>query len=255
VLSGAPTMYAALAAVPEGTAADMRTVRLAVSGASRLSPEVAAAFEAKYGIPIFEGYGLTEASPVVTSSVLAQAPKPGSIGVPLGGVEIRIVDDEGEDALEGDPGELWVRGPNVFAGYWHDEQATAAALTPDGWLRTGDMAVAGADGEIYLVDRAKDIIIVNGFNVVPAEVEDAILEFPGIVAVAVVAAEDERTGERVEAYVVPAEGADISLDTLRAHLLTRLARYKCPTEISLVPSLPYGMGGKLLRRELRRSKR
>ena len=255
ILSGAPTMYAALAAVADASADDLRSVRLAVSGASKLAPETAAAFEARFGIPIYEGYGLTEASPVVTSSVLDAPPKPGSIGVPIPGEEVRIVDDEGDDVPLGDAGELWVRGPNVFAGYWEDAAATAAVLTPTGWLRTGDVAVLDDDGEIHLVDRAKDIIIVNGFNVYPIEVEEALVEHPGVAEVAVVGVEDARTGEAVHAYVVPRDGASPTAGELAEFCGRRLARYKCPAEISLVPSLPYGMAGKLLRRELRRSSR
>ena len=137
-----------------------------------------ATFEARFGLPLREGYGLTEASPVVTSSVGVE-PRIGTIGVPLPGVTIRLVDESGDDALDGDSGEIWVKGPNVFAGYWDDAEATARALTPDGWLRTGDIAIVD-DGYLSLVDRAKDLIIVSGFNVYPAEVEDVLAEAPGV---------------------------------------------------------------------------
>ncbi len=254
LVAGVPTMYAAWAALPQSI--DVRgafsTVRLATSGAAPLSDEVARAFIERAGIAIHQGYGLTEAAPVVTASLLDQPPRYGSIGVPLPGVEVRLVDDEGEDALPGDPGELWVRGPNVFPGYWRDEEATAIALTDDGWLRTGDVAVAGDDSELYLVDRAKDLIIVSGFNVYPAEVEDVLLEDPDVIAAAVIGRPDAETGETVTANVVardPAAPPDPA--KLIAACRERLARYKCPTEISVVPSLPFGLGGKLLRRSVR----
>jgi long-chain acyl-CoA synthetase len=251
LVAGAPTMYAALAAVPDADGEAMASVRLAVSGAAALSAEIAAAFQRRFGIPLREGYGLTEASPVVTSSVLDAPPKPGSVGVPIPGVEVRLVDDEGEDALLGDPGEVWVRGPNVFAGYWNDPEATAAALTPDGWLRTGDIGVAGDDGELYLVDRSKDLIIVSGFNVFPTEVEEVLLQHPAVAETAVVGVRHAYSGEVVRAYVVLAPGETASEAELIEHCARRLARYKCPTEIIFAPALPHGLTGKLLRRALR----
>jgi acyl-CoA synthetase (AMP-forming)/AMP-acid ligase II len=141
----------------------------------------------------------------------------------------------------------------VFPGYWEDPEATARVLTPDGWLKTGDVAVAGDDGELYIVDRAKDVIIVSGFNVFPAEVEDVLLEYPGVAEVAVVGEADPYRGEVVRAFVVPAapQLQPITAADLMAFAAGRLARYKCPSEITLVRSLPYGLGGKLLRRALR----
>ena len=142
----------------------------------------------RFGVHVHEGYGLTEASPVVSTSAVAPEPRPGSIGPPLPGVEVRLVDRDGEDALDGDPGEILVRGANVFAGYFDDAVATATVLTADGWLRTGDIAVAEADGWLRLVERAKEVIIVSGFNVYPGEVEDAIASHPAVADVAVVGA-------------------------------------------------------------------
>src|SRR4029077_4352505 len=140
------------------------------------------------GLELSEGYGLTETAPVVTSATGTDAPT-GSIGPVLPGVEMRLVDADGEDALVGDSGEIWVRGPNVFQGYWNDPDATAAALTPDGWLRTGDIGVVDDEGYVFLVDRAKDLIIVSGFNVFPAEVEDVLLSNPAVAEAAVVGVE------------------------------------------------------------------
>ena len=251
IVAGAPPMFQAWATMPDADPGALRSVRLAVSGAAPLPPEVGAAFEARYGVPLFQGYGLTEASPTVTSSVVGGTPRPGSIGCALPGIEVRLVDDDGEDALHGDEGEIWVRGPNVFAGYWKDAEATSAALTPDGWLRTGDVAIADDDGYLYLVDRIKDLVIVSGFNVYPAEVEDVLLEHPGVAEVAVVGMSHPHTGETVRAFVVVAPAAHLEEDEVIEFCAGRLARYKCPTKITFVEELPHGLGGKLLRRALR----
>jgi long-chain acyl-CoA synthetase len=162
-----------------------------------------------------------------------------------------LVDAEGEDALEGDPGEIWVRGPNVFPGYWQDEAATSNVRTREGWLRTGDVAVTDDDGYLYLVDRAKDLIIVSGFNVFPAEVEDVLVEHPGIAKAAVVGVEHPHSGETVKAYVVPEPGHLLEEDEVISFCAERLARYKCPTAVTFVDSLPEGLVGKVLRRALR----
>jgi long-chain acyl-CoA synthetase len=250
IVAGAPPMFQAWATMPDADPGALRTVRIAVSGAAPLSPEIADAFEARFHVPVFQGYGLTEASPTVTSSMVGGAPKPGSIGCPLPGVEVRLVDGD-EDALHGDEGEVWVKGPNVFAGYWKDGEATAAVLTADGWLRTGDVAIADDDGYLYLVDRIKDLVIVSGFNVYPAEVEDVLLEHPGVAEVAVVGVSHPHTGETVKAFVVAAPGASLEEDELIEFCAGRLARYKCPTKVTFVDELPHGLGGKLLRRALR----
>jgi long-chain acyl-CoA synthetase len=252
VLSGVPTMWTAWAALPEDEAGPdaLASVRYAVSGAAALDPEVRRAVRRRYGLDVTEGYGLTEASPVVTSGLGHGAPD-GSIGVPLPGVEMRLVDNTGEDALVGDPGEIWVRGPNVFPGYWNDPEATAAALTPDGWLRTGDVAVVDDDGFLSLVDRAKDVIIVSGFNVYPAEVEEVLGTHPGVKEVAVVGVPHAYSGEAIKAFVVPAPGAQPSEAELIAHVGRHLARYKCPSTIEIVDRLPHGDTGKVLRRALR----
>ena len=153
-----------------------------------------------------DGYGLTEASPVVTTTAVAAKPRPGSIGPPLPGVEVRLVDVDGNDVLDGDPGEILVRGPNVFAGYWDDPDATARVLGADGWLHTGDIGVADDDGWLSFVDRAKDVVIVSGFNVYPGEVEDVLAQHPDVADVAVVGEPHPRTGETVVAFVVAKPG-------------------------------------------------
>jgi long-chain acyl-CoA synthetase len=253
LVAGAPPMYSAWAGLAEDESSDsFATVRLATSGAAPLSDEVAAAFEARFGLPIHQGYGLTEASPVVSSSLVGEPPRPGSVGLPLPGVEVRLIDDEGEDALAGDDGEIWVRGPNVFKGYWEDEAATAAVLTPDGWLKTGDIGVADETGHLWIVDRAKDLIIVSGFNVYPVEVEEALIAHPGIAEVAVVGMPSAATGEAVHAFVVrTGDAAGLTEADVTEFAASCLARYKAPTQVNFVDELPHGVAGKLLRRQLR----
>ncbi len=250
VFPGVPPVWAAFAAFPADVLAPLRQVRLALSGAARLDGEVAAQLAAKVGLTVCEGYGLTEASPVVTTSVGLPV-RVGSIGRPVPGVEVRIVEADGTDVEPGDPGELLVRGPNVFAGYWGDPAATAAVLDADGWLHTGDVAVADDTGDLELVDRAKDLVIVSGFNVYPREVEEVLAGYPGVVDVAVVGVPHPHTGEAVKAYVVLAAGVEADEEQLIAHAARHLARYKCPTKVLFVDALPHGVAGKLLRRELR----
>ena len=204
----------------------------------------------RYGLAVKEGYGLTEASPVVTTGLGVDAPV-GSVGVPVPGMEVRLVDLSGEDVLVGDAGEIWVRGPNVFGGYWEDEEATARILDPEGWLHTGDLAVVDDDGFIYLVDRIKDLIIVSGFNVFPAEVEEVLLEHPAIEAAAVIGVPHPYTGEAVRAYVVARSGFSIEEDDVIDFVAGRLARYKCPNKVTFVEEIPVGLGGKVLRKALK----
>ncbi len=248
VLPGAPPMWVAWAGL-DAPADSFAGVRLALSGAAKLPEETWHAMKDRFGLVISEGYGLTEASPSVTGSA-GLTPRVGSIGKVFAGIDVRLVDESGDDVLAGDPGELWVHGPNVFHGYWHDEEATARALTRDGWLRTGDIAITDADGYLYLVDRAKDLIIVSGFNVYPAEVEEVLLEHPGVLEVAVVGVPHPHHGEAIRAYVVAEADARLDEDQLIEHCGEYLARYKCPSKVLFVAELPRGLTGKLLRREL-----
>jgi long-chain acyl-CoA synthetase len=205
--------------------------------------------EERFAVHIDEGYGLTEASPVVTSSAGTGAPF-GSVGVPVPGVELRIVDASGADVLIGDVGNLLVKGPNVFAGYWHDDEATSRVIV-DGWLHTGDTAVVDDQGFLYIVDRAKDLIIVSGFNVFPAEVEEVLLRHPAVEACAVVGVPHPYTGESVRAYVKPREGSPVEEDEIIGFCAANLARYKCPNKVWFVDDVPLGITGKVLRRFLR----
>jgi long-chain acyl-CoA synthetase len=254
MLAGVPQMYAAWLAL-DGTSAPADAfdgVRLAVSGAAALPREVADGFHERFGLVVHEGYGLTEAAPIVsTTATDPGSPEPGSVGAVLPGIELRVVDADGAEVLAGDPGEIQVRGPNVFPGYWRDEAATRTALTDDGWLRTGDVAVLDERGELRLVDRAKDLVIVSGFNVYPAEVEEILMTHPRVTEAAVIGEPDARTGETVVAYVTLTPGPSLAPESLTAYCAAALARYKCPTRVEIVDELPHTLAGKLLRRALR----
>lgn len=253
VIAAVPAIYHAWLD-STASASDFASVRLAVSGAAALGVETIAALQERFDLRVHEGYGLTEAAPIVTTTAVEAAVRPGSIGPALPGVEVRLVDHDGDDVLAGDPGEVWVRGPNVFAGYWNDPDQTARVLV-DGWLRTGDIAVADDDGWLTLVDRAKDLIIVSGFNVYPGEVEEALVAHDDVVQAAVVGEPDPRSGERVVAFVVPRDGASPTATILTAHLRRRVARYKIPQRFEIVDELPQTFAGKVLRRALRDSLR
>ncbi len=250
IISGAPPMWSAWANLPGADPLAFASVRMAASGAAKLPVEIAQLIEDRFDLHLAEGYGLTEASPVVTTAGGTNAPF-GSIGTPVAGVEVRLVDAGGDDVLVGDSGELWVRGPNIFTGYWDDPDASAAALDADGFLHTGDIAVVDDDGYLFLVDRAKDLIIVSGFNVYPAEVEDVLASHPAIAEVAVVGVAHPYTGEAVKAYVVLNENHSAEEDDIIVWCAERLARYKCPDKVMFVDEIPHGSGGKVLRRVLR----
>ncbi len=249
VIPGAPAMWVAFASFEEAPPDAFARVRLALSGAAKLPVSVAERLHDRFGIDVAEGYGLTEASPVVTSSV-GLRPRYGSVGRVLAGIEVRVVDDDGTDVLVGDAGEIWVRGPNVFAGYLDDPEATDRVLTADGWLRTGDIALVDEDGRLFLVDRAKDLILVSGFNVFPAEVEDVLGDHPDVAEVGVVGVPHPHTGEAVKAFVVLRAGATLDEQALIDHARDHLARYKCPTKVLFVDALPRSATGKLVRRQL-----
>ncbi len=249
VIPGAPPLWLAFSHFDDIPANSFATVRLSLSGAAKMPEEATRHLAQRFGIVLREGYGLTEASPVVTSSA-GLTPKVGSVGKVLDGIQVRLVDENGDDALEHDAGEIWVKGPNVFKGYLNDPEATARVLTADGWLRTGDIAVVDDEGYLYLVDRAKDLVIVSGFNVYPAEVEEVLMDHPDVQEVGVVGVPHPHTGEAVKAFVVLRPGATAHEDTLISWCLENLARYKCPAKILFVDELPRNVSGKLLRRSL-----
>ncbi len=251
VVVGPPNLWWALARDESLGAGPFATVRLAVSGAAKLQPEVAEAVAGRFGLAVVEGYGLTETCATVAAAAGVDAPV-GSVGPPMPGVEVRLVDGDGHDVLVGDPGELLVRGPMVSPGYRRAGGGIDPLLTLDGWLATGDVAVVDEHGHLSIVDRSKDIVIVSGFNVYPAEIEAVLATHPAVADVGVVGEPDEATGERLVAHVVPSGGADPDVGELLAHCEASLARYKVPKRIELTASLPVGAVGKLRRRELRR---
>jgi long-chain acyl-CoA synthetase len=249
VIVGAPPMYLAWLALPDPARYDLSKVRFAVSGASALPAHVIEDFRKAFGVEIWEGYGLTETSPAVATTGLGEQ-RAGSIGKVLPGQEVRIVDASGQDVAPGDPGEIWVRGPNVFKGYWGEDAATEAAFSGE-WFRTGDVAYRDEDGYLWLVDRQKELIIVSGFNVYPKEVEEALETHPAVADVAVVGEPDPRQGERVKAYVVLKPATSASEEELIVHCTRLLARFKVPTEIAFAKQLPHLATGKVLKRMLR----
>lgn len=250
---GAPAMFAALARHPQLSAA-LGDVRLALSGSAPLPPELVARY-AELGVALHEGYGLSETAPVVTLNALDAAghahigdPTPGSIGRPVPGVEVQIRDADGSEVEESDPGVLVVRGANLFSGYWPDGHGGPDA---DGWFETGDLTFADSDGQLFLVGRDTDMVLVNGFNVYPAEVESVLRQADGVAAVAVVGVPDENTGEAVHAYVVPDAGTRVDTDAVLADAARSLARFKLPREIEVVDSLPLTVTGKVKKWQLR----
>jgi long-chain acyl-CoA synthetase len=202
---------------------------------------------------VWEGYGLTEAAPVVASTLATGRAKPNCIGGPLPGLELELRDTAetengtADEHLEG-PGEIWVRGPNLFSGYWPDG---ADGPDDDGWLGTGDLAYRDADGDLHLVDRRSDLILVSGFNVYPAEVERVLDAHPAVAESAVISVPDPRTGSAVRAVVVLEEGHEVSAEELLAHAAGQLARYKVPTSVHFLPALPHSLTGKVSRARLR----
>lgn len=249
VVPGAPPLWVDLSNFEAASADSFASVRLALTGAAKMPEDAIRRLHDRFGLDLAEGYGLTEASPVVTSS--AGVPlKVGSVGKVLEGITVRLVDDDDDDVLMGDAGEIWVKGPNVFQGYLDDPEQSARVLTSDGWLRTGDVAVTDEEGYLYLVDRAKDLIIVSGFNVYPAEVEEAIAAHPAVAEVGVAGVPHAHSGEAVKAWVVARAGMTVDADAIAEWCSQRLARYKCPSQVVFVERLPRNVSGKLLRRSL-----
>ncbi|SFW48421.1 long-chain-fatty-acid--CoA ligase [Amycolatopsis australiensis] len=262
-IAGVPTMYAEFAALGAGELREkLATVRRMTSGAAPLHPKVLTAIREATGLDVYEGYGLTECAPVVTSTLVTGYPKPGSVGRPLPGIELRLVDSDGTDQAvpldpddvddvfeaEGETGLVSIRGANLFSGYWPDGDHGPDA---EGWFRTGDVGYLDTDGDLHLVDRANDLIIVNGFNVFPREVEEVIGQLPEVAEAAVVGVVDERSGEAVKAFVVPAAGASLSEQQVVEHCAAHLAGYKVPHAVEFAESLPHSATGKLRRLRLR----
>ena len=249
-MAGVPTMFVYLLHYPEADRFDTSSMRSWGSGAAPLPVEIVEPFEKKFGGRLLEGYGLTEASPVVSAHRLSGTRKLGSVGTPIPGVEVRILDDGDGELPRGAVGEVCVRGANVMLGYYGLPDETAKALR-NGWLHTGDMGRLDEDGFLFIVERKKDLIIRGGFNVYPREVEDVLYAHPKIAEAAVVGVSDPLMGEEVRAWVAPKSGADVTADEVIAFCQERLAKFKCPREVRFVTALPKSPVGKILRKELR----
>jgi long-chain acyl-CoA synthetase len=225
-------------------------LRLCISGGAPLPGEILREFNEKMPIPLIEGYGLSEASPVVSLNPINGPWKAGSIGVPIPGVEVSVQDDEGRALRQGETGEICVRGGNVMQGYWNRPDETARALR-GGWLLTGDIGHQDADGYFYITDRKKDMLLVNGINVYPREIEEIIYQFPGIKEAAVIGVPDARRGEQPLAFVSTAEDRQVDEKALLAFVRERLADYKVPRRVVFMPALPRNATGKVLKTALR----
>jgi long-chain acyl-CoA synthetase len=250
MMSGVNTLYNALANHPDIRSVDFRQLVFCVSGGMATQAAVAKRWKDLTGRPIIEGYGLSETSPVVTINRPDITEFTGAIGFPVPSTEVEIRKDDGSEATPGMPGELCVRGPQVMAGYWNRADETAKVMTPDGFFRTGDVAVMLPDGQFRIVDRMKDMILVSGFNVYPNEVEDVLAAHPGVMEAAVIGMPDEHSGEAVTAFVVRKDPS-LSVEDLRAHCRENLTGYKVPRNIVFRDALPKTNVGKVLRRALR----
>ncbi|MCQ4304847.1 long-chain fatty acid--CoA ligase [Stutzerimonas frequens] len=249
LLSGINTLFVGLMNHPEFCSIDFSHLKWATSGGAPLNSEVGRRWQALTGAPIREGFGLTEASPVVATGTQLSPYREGYIGQALIDTELRTVDDDGNDVPAETPGELWLRGPQVMQGYWQRPEETAKVITADGWLKTGDIALLDAEGFVKIVDRKKDMILVSGFNVFPNEIEDVLMQHPSVRECVAVGIPDARKGEAVKVFVSLREATDDQ--TLLAHCRQFLTGYKLPSAIEIRDELPKTAVGKLLRRQLR----
>jgi long-chain acyl-CoA synthetase len=249
IFLGVPTMYTAILNHPEHEDYDLSSLRLCISGGQSLPVEVLHGFEQAFGCKILEGYGLSETSPVACQNRPDRERKPGSIGVPIEGSEMKICDDDGTECEDGEVGEILIKGPHVMKGYWRRPDATEETVR-DGWLHTGDLGRRDPDGYFYVVDRKKELIIRGGYNVYPREVEEVLYEHSDVAEAAVVSVPDERLGEEVGAAVVLRPGSKASSEDLQEHVKSQLAAYKYPRRVWFLDELPKGPTGKILKREI-----
>jgi long-chain acyl-CoA synthetase len=247
--AGVPTMYSALLHHPGHEDFDTSSLNLCVSGGSAMPVEVLRGFDEAFGAKVLEGYGLSETTGMGSFNLPDRERKPGSIGLPVGGTEIRCVDDEDQEVPDGEPGEIVMRGPFVMKGYWNKEEATEETMR-GGWFHTGDIARKDEDGYFFIVDRKKDLIIRGGYNVYPRELEEALYEHPAVREAAVVGVPHESLGEEVGAAVALKEGEEATPEELRDFMKNRVAAYKYPRVIWIVDELPKGPTGKILKREI-----
>src|SRR4051812_12256714 len=249
VFLGVPTMYAAMLNCDEREKYDTSCLRMCGSGGAAMPVEVMRGFEKAFDCKVLEGYGLSETSPVASFNHPDRERKPGSIGTPIEGVEMKVVDDDGKEVPQGEVGEILIKGHNVMKGYWKKDDATAEAIK-DGWFHTGDMAQVDEDGYFFIVDRKKDMIIRGGYNVYPREIEEVLYEHPAVREAAVLGVPHDELGEEVGAAVALKEGQEVSEDELREHVKEQVAGYKYPRRIWFVDELPKGPTGKILKREI-----
>ncbi|MCX8066125.1 MAG: long-chain fatty acid--CoA ligase [Candidatus Hydrogenedentes bacterium] len=250
VLAMVPTMYAFILNVEEWQSYDFSSVKLAVSGGAALPADVHHRFRERYGITILEGYGLSETSPVASFTIHGEEVRVGSIGKPIWGVDMRIMRDDGTFAEPDEIGEIVIRGHNVMKGYYKRPEATAEVIA-NGWFHTGDMGRMDKDGYFYIVDRKKDLIIRGGMNIYPREIEEILYTHPKVLEAAVVGIPDKLRGEEVRVYVAPKEGEELQPEEIMQFLQERIAKFKWPKDVVVLPQLPKGPTGKILKRELR----
>lgn len=249
VFEGVPTMYSGLLDVPADQRTDTASLRLCVTGGSALPVEVLRAFEKAFDAPLLEGYGLSETSPVASFNHPHSERRAGSVGTPVDGVEMRLIDDEDRDVATEEVGEIAIRGEGLMKGYWNRPEATAESIR-DGWFRTGDLARRDADGYFYIVDRKKSLIIRDGYKVWPREVEEVLNKHPAVAEVAVVGIAHATHGEEVGAAVMLKPAATATTEELRDFVMGRVAAHECPRLVWLVDELPKGPTGKILHREV-----
>jgi long-chain acyl-CoA synthetase len=247
---GVPTMYAAMLHHDDHESFDTSSLDLCVSGGAAMPVEILRGFEDAFGCKILEGYGMSETCAIASFNRPDRERKPGSIGIPVPGVEMKLVDGDGKEVPQGEVGEILIRGPVVMKSYWNREDATKDTLDEDGWLHSGDMATIDDDGYFFIVDRKKDMIIRGGFNVYPRELEEVLYEHPAVAEAAVVGIPHDSLGEEVGAAVALKAGQDVSTDELRDYVKQRVAAYKYPRVVWIADELPKGPTGKILKREI-----
>ena len=250
IFAGVPTMFSALLHVPDRSGYDVSALRLCISGGAAMPVEVLRQFEDAFDCIVLEGYGLSETSPVASFNHPGRERKPGSIGTPIRGVEMRVVDASGAEVPQGEVGEIAIRGHNIMKGYLNRPEATAEAVSDDGWFRTGDIGRVDEDGYYYIVDRKKDLIIRGGYNIYPREIEEVLYEHPEVAEAAVVGIPHPELGEEVGAAVALKPGATVTTDELRSYVKSQVAAYKYPRRVWIVDALPKGPTGKILKKEI-----
>jgi len=246
---GVPTMFGALLHHPGRDGFDPAALRRCITGGASMPVEVLRGFEQAFGCAVLEGYGLSETSPVASSNHADRERKPGSIGTPIEGVEMRVVDEDDNEVAQGEIGEIAIRGHNIMKGYWQRPEATAEAMR-GGWFHSGDMARVDEEGYFFIVDRKKDLIIRGGYNVYPREVEEVLYEHPKIREAAVVGVPHDEWGEEIGAAVVLHEGEELTPQEVSEYVKDRIAAYKYPRAVWFLDDLPKGPTGKILKREI-----